>query len=219
MAWQEAIYLWAGWALVAALAAGLLWSNAVPRLDHEASNLPQRLQSTRRVFMQPSSSEQDEGVRLSRPTADTPKCFAEVGGRRLVDLGAARFRAPADWSASPLSAATDRQGAPRLSPRSPSVTTITGRTTTSSLALLRRGPHGRRLLCCYSDVLFTPEVIRACLPVRRMRRWLSTHAGWTATAARTDIPPTCREGDVHDGVSRASTVRSPRRTPTANISA
>lgn len=103
------------------------------------------------------------GQRLMPTTADTPKCFAEVGGKRLLDWALAALRANGiDRLAFIGGYRIDkvREAYPELAFRH-----NTGWQDNNILASLFHaedlmdGPF----LCAYSDILFTPEVIRQAL--------------------------------------------------------
>jgi choline kinase len=99
------------------------------------------------------------GRRLMPTTADTPKCFAEVGGRRILDWILAAFAANGlDRVCFIGGYQIDkvRQAYPQLTFRHNA-----GWEHNNILASLlcaedlMDGPF----LCCYSDILFTPEVV------------------------------------------------------------
>ena len=83
------------------------------------------------------------GRRLMPTTADTPKCFAEVGGRRLLDWALDAF-APTAWTRSASSAATrsTRSGATIRSSRFAQNAGL-GAQQHPGVAVLRRGLDGR----------------------------------------------------------------------------
>lgn len=103
------------------------------------------------------------GRRLMPTTADTPKCFAEVGGRRLIDWALAAFAAnDVERIAFIGGYQIDkvRQSYPQLTFRHN--TDWENNNILASLFyaadLMTEG-----FLCCYSDILFTPEVMRRLL--------------------------------------------------------
>ena len=103
------------------------------------------------------------GERLMPTTADTPKCFAEVGGRRILDWTLEAFA---------QNGVTDigfiggyqiervRQAYPRLT-----LFHNAGRERNNILASLMCAEAwmDAPFVCCYSDILFTPEVVRRLL--------------------------------------------------------
>src|SRR5688572_13060350 len=126
------------------------------------------------------------GRRLMPTTADTPKCFAEVGGRRLLDWALAAFRANG----------LDRIafiGGYRIEKVQEGYPELTFRHNrdwehNNILASLFYAEDlmDDGFLCCYSDILFTPAVIArlrastddAALVVDT--RWLDRYQGRTA---------------------------------------
>jgi choline kinase len=146
------------------------------------------------------------GQRLMPTTADTPKCFAEVAGRRLLDWALAAFRANGiDRVAFIGGYQIDRvrAGYPDLAFRHN--TDWPNNNILASLFHaedLMDGPF----LCSYSDILFTPEVVRralanaddAALVVDTL--WRQRYAG------RTEHPPDDAEKVLVEGgrVTRVS---------------
>src|SRR3954467_11879344 len=102
------------------------------------------------------------GQRLMPPTADPPKCFAEVGGRRILDWALAALRANGiDRVAFIGGYQTDKVRA--AYPRA----TFRHNADWPNNNILASLFHAQDLmdgpfLCSYSDVLFTPEVVRRC---------------------------------------------------------
>jgi phosphoenolpyruvate phosphomutase len=103
------------------------------------------------------------GQRLMPTTADTPKCFAEVAGRRILDWTLAAFRANGiDRIAFIGGYQIDkvRQAYPEL--------TFRHNRDWANNNILASLFHAEDLMtgpfiCSYSDILFTPEVIRRAL--------------------------------------------------------
>jgi L-glutamine-phosphate cytidylyltransferase len=103
------------------------------------------------------------GQRLMPTTADTPKCFAEIGGQRILDWALAAFRANGiDRIAFIGGYQIDkvRAGYPDL--------TFRHNADWPNNNILASLFHAEDLmdgpfLCSYSDILFTPEVIRRAL--------------------------------------------------------
>ena len=123
--WQSAIHFWAAAALVAAGVVATLSARRaragrrsgsvsigpyVAWSDDVAPRSPE-------VNMQAIIIGAGRGQRLMPTTADTPKCFAEVGGRRILDWALAAPCGPTASTASPSSAATrsTRSGPPTRS--------------------------------------------------------------------------------------------------------
>ena len=104
------------------------------------------------------------GQRLMPTTADTPKCFAEVNGKRILDWALAAFRANGiDRIAFIGGYQIDkvREAYPELTFRHND--NWADNNILASLFYaedLMDGPF----LCSYSDILFTPEVIATTLP-------------------------------------------------------
>src|SRR4051795_4987566 len=103
------------------------------------------------------------GQRLMPTTADSPKCFAEVGGRRILDWTLHALRASGiDRIAFIGGYQIDRvrQAYPELTFRHNQ--DWQNNNILASLFYaedLMDGPF----LCCYSDILFTPEVVARVL--------------------------------------------------------
>lgn len=103
------------------------------------------------------------GQRLMPTTADTPKCFAEVGGRRILDWALDALRANGiDRIAFIGGYQIDRVRAayPGLTFRHNA-----DWANNNILASLFHAEDlmGGPFLCSYSDILFTPEVVRLAL--------------------------------------------------------
>src|SRR5262245_11406917 len=103
------------------------------------------------------------GQRLMPTTADTPKCFAEVGGRRILDWALAAVAANGiDQIAFIGGYQIDKVGAayPRF--------TFRHNADWANNNILASLMYAEDLMeepfvCCYSDILFTPEVVRRAL--------------------------------------------------------
>jgi L-glutamine-phosphate cytidylyltransferase len=129
------------------------------------------------------------GQRLMPTTADTPKCFAEVAGRRILDWALAAFR----------ESGIDRicfiggYQIERVRRAYPDLTFRHNADWANNNILaslfhaedLMDGPF----LCAYSDILFTPDVIRRALAnTDDMALVVDTH--WQVRyAERTEHPP------------------------------
>jgi choline kinase len=129
------------------------------------------------------------GQRLMPTTADTPKCFAEVGGRRILDWTLHALRANGiDRIAFIGGYQIDKVRAayPELTFRH-NVDWATNNILASLFHAedLMDGPF----LCSYSDILFTPEVVRLAL-ANADDRALVVDTDWTKRYAdRTEHPP------------------------------
>jgi len=103
------------------------------------------------------------GRRLMPTTADTPKCYAEVGGRRLLDWTLAAFAANGiDDIAFIGGYQIDkvRRDYPHFTFRHN--TDWPNNNILASL-LYAEDLMGEPFLCCYSDILFTADVVRRAL--------------------------------------------------------
>lgn len=146
------------------------------------------------------------GQRLMPTTADTPKCFAEVAGRKILDWMLAALRANGvDQIAFIGGYQIDkvRQAYPEL--------TFRHNRDWANNNILASLFHAEDLmdgpfLCSYSDILFTPEVVRRTLTdTNDMSLVVDTH--WKHRyAERTEHPPDDAEKVlVRDGwVTRVS---------------
>lgn len=104
------------------------------------------------------------GARLMPTTADAPKCFAEVGGRRLLDWALDAFRANGVERVCFIGGYQIdkvRQDYPQLTFRHNA-----GWEGNNILASLFHAEDlmGDGFVCCYSDILFTPEALGRLLP-------------------------------------------------------
>jgi L-glutamine-phosphate cytidylyltransferase len=129
------------------------------------------------------------GQRLMPTTADTPKCFAEVGGKRILDWALEAFRASGiDRICFIGGYQIDkvRQAYPELTFRHND--NWPNNNILASLFYaedLMDGPF----LCAYSDILFTPEVIARALP-RQDDAALIVDTRWQERyTERTEHPP------------------------------
>ena len=129
--WQVAIYIWAGWAFAAA---------AIRRTVVEPHG------QARGAFVGHAGViviAAGRGSRLMPTTADAPKCFAEVAGKRLLDW-AVEPSAPTGSTASASSAATrSTRFAQRLSAVRVSPQRRLGEQQHPGVAVLRRRPDER----------------------------------------------------------------------------
>jgi choline kinase len=146
------------------------------------------------------------GQRLMPTTADTPKCFAEVAGRRILDWTLDAFRQNG----------IDRIcfiGGYRIDKVRDAYPDLSFRhnhdwQNNNILASLFHaedlmdGPF----LCCYSDILFTPDVIRLALESRDDLALVVDTCWRQRYAERTEHPPDDAEKVlVHEGkVTRVS---------------
>lgn len=133
------------------------------------------------------------GQRLMPTTARSPKCFAEVGGRRLLDWTLAAFAACGlDDVAFVGGYCIDavRRDYPRLTFRHNAEWAATNVLDSLFRAEdLMDGPF----ICCYADVLFTPEVVTG-LVATPGDIVLGIDTAWRARYAdRTDHPPSDAE--------------------------
>jgi choline kinase len=129
------------------------------------------------------------GQRLMPTTADTPKCFAEVGGKRILDWALAAFR---DHGIDRICFIGGyqidkvRDAYPHLTFRHND--NWANNNILASLFYaedLMDGPF----LCAYSDILFTPEVIARTLP-RQDDAALVVDTRWQERyTERTEHPP------------------------------
>jgi len=129
------------------------------------------------------------GQRLMPTTADTPKCFAEVGGKRILDWALAAFRDNGiDRICFIGGYQIDkvRDAYPHLTFRHND--NWANNNILASLFYaedLMDGPF----LCAYSDILFTPEVIARTLP-RQDDAALVVDTRWQERyTERTEHPP------------------------------
>ncbi len=103
------------------------------------------------------------GSRLMPTTADTPKCFAEVGPRRILDWTLHSFAANGIRDICFIGGyciEKVREAYPRLTFRHNA-----GWENNNILASLMHAEDlmDDAFICCYSDILFTPEVVRKLL--------------------------------------------------------
>jgi choline kinase len=103
------------------------------------------------------------GKRLMPTTADTPKCFAEVGGKRILDwiveAFAANGLAPVCFIGG-YQIDKVRQAYPHFLFRH---NAAWERNNILASLMVAEDLMGEPFLCCYSDILFTPDVIRRLL--------------------------------------------------------
>ena len=109
------------------------------------------------------------GIRLMPTTADTPKCFAEVGGRRILDWVLDAFQANdvrdiAFIGGYQMDAV--RAAYPQLTFRH---NDQWERNNILASLFFAEDLMDEPFMCCYSDTLFTPEVIRGLLDNRDVR--------------------------------------------------
>src|SRR5207253_1923922 len=117
------------------------------------------------------------GRRLMPTTADTPKCYAEVNGRRLLDWA---LRAFAEANITDLcfiggyQIEKVRRDYPQFTFRH-----NTGWEHNNILASLMHAEDqmNEGFICCYSDILFTTDVVRRLMqhPDRKSTRLNSSH--------------------------------------------
>jgi choline kinase len=156
------------------------------------------------------------GQRLMPTTADTPKCFAEVGGRRILDWALAAFRANGvDRIAFIGGYQIDkvRREYPDLEFRHNA-----GWADNNILASLFHaedlmdGPF----LCSYSDILFTPDVVRRALAARDDMALVVDTRWQERYADRTEHPPDDAEKVLVAG-GRVTRVARDIPTPDAHV--
>jgi choline kinase len=107
------------------------------------------------------------GARLMPTTADAPKCFAEVGGRRLLDWALEAFRVHGVERVCFIGGYQIdkvRQGYPRLTFRHNA--DWEGNNILASL-FHAEDLMGEGFVCCYSDILFTPRRYALARPLPR----------------------------------------------------
>lgn len=141
------------------------------------------------------------GRRLMPTTADTPKCFAEVGGRRLLDWTLHALRANGIERIAFIGGYQIdkvRQGYPEL--------TFRHNQDWENNNILASLFHAEDLmdegfLCCYSDILFTPAVVARLLG-NRDDAALVVDTHWLQRyGERTEHPTDDAEKvEVHNGV-------------------
>jgi choline kinase len=155
------------------------------------------------------------GRRLMPTTADTPKCYAEVAGRRLLDWGLAAFEKAGlrDFCfVGGYQIEKVKRDYPKL--------TFRHNATWEHNNILLSLMHAEDLMdegfvCCYSDTLFTSDVVNrvlqqpADISLSVDTRWLERYEH------RTQHPPTDAEKVT---VANGWVTRVPSRpsTPTAN---
>ncbi len=103
------------------------------------------------------------GSRLMPTTADTPKCFAEVGGRRILDHALEAFEANGIRDISFIGGyqiEKVRAAYPRLYFHHNS--DWQNNNILASL-MCSEAQMDEPFICCYSDILFTPTVVRGLL--------------------------------------------------------
>ena len=153
------------------------------------------------------------GQRLMPTTADTPKCFAEVNGRRILDWTLAAFRANGiDRIAFIGGYQIDKVRAayPEL--------TFRHNADWANNNILASLFHAEDLmdgpfLCSYSDILFTPEVARLAL-ANSDDMSLLVDTDWTKRYTdRTEHPPDDAEKVL---VADGRVTRVSRDIPTAD---
>ena len=160
------------------------------------------------------------GQRLMPTTADTPKCFAEVGGRRILDWTLDAFRANGvDRIAFIGGYQIDKVRAayPEL--------TFRHNADWANNNILASLFHAEDLMdgpfvCSYSDILFTPEVVRRALASTDDMA-LVVDTDWRERYTdRTEHPPDDAEKVMVEGgaVTRVSRDIDTER-PTASTSA
>jgi L-glutamine-phosphate cytidylyltransferase len=129
------------------------------------------------------------GRRLMPTTADTPKCFAEVSGKRLIDWAAAAFRANGFSDINFI-------GGYKIDKAKEAYPEFNYRENkdwenNNILASLfcAEDLMDEPFICCYSDVLFTPDIIGR-LAASRDDMVLGVDTEWLARYKdRTDHPP------------------------------
>lgn len=146
------------------------------------------------------------GQRLMPTTADTPKCFAEVAGRRILDWTLDTFRTNGiDRICFIGGYRIDkvRDAYPDLSFRHNQ--DWQNNNILASLFHAQDLMHGP-FLCCYSDILFTPEVIRLALESQDDLALVVDTCWRQRYEERTEHPPDDAEKVlVHEGrVTRVS---------------
>jgi choline kinase len=129
------------------------------------------------------------GRRLMPTTADTPKCFAEVGGRRLLDWALDAFRASGLTRVCFIGGyqiEKVRQDYPSFEFRH----NVDWEHNNILASLFCASDlMDEPFICCYSDVLFTPDVV-ARLAAASDDMALGVDTQWLARyAERTEHPP------------------------------
>src|SRR5581483_390942 len=146
------------------------------------------------------------GQRLMPTTADTPKCFAEVAGRRILDWTLDAFRQNGIDDICFLGGYQIdkvRQAHPELTFRN---NPDWANNNILASLFFAEDRMDQPFICCYSDILFTPEVIANTL-ARQDDMALVVDTHWQRRyQERTEHPPDDAEKVlVHDGrVTRVS---------------
>jgi L-glutamine-phosphate cytidylyltransferase len=100
------------------------------------------------------------GARLMPTTADTPKCFAEVGGRRILDWTVEAFRQNGIDDLTFIGGYRIE----RVRAEYPQFTfrhnTEWERNNILASLFYAEDRMDEPFICCYSDILFTPDVVR-----------------------------------------------------------
>jgi choline kinase len=129
------------------------------------------------------------GRRLMPTTADTPKCFAEIGGRRILD-----------WTLAALSAGGIEQvcfiGGYQIDKVRQAYPHFTFRHNrdwehNNILASLMHAEDQMHepFVCCYSDILFTPDVVRRLMASDAEMSLVVDTAWHERYVHRSDHPP------------------------------
>ena len=155
------------------------------------------------------------GRRLMPTTADAPKCFAEVAGKRLLDWAVDAFRANGLDRHLLHRRLPDRQGASATIPQF----TFRHNADWENNNILASLFYAEDLMdepfiCCYSDILFTPDVDRRGWPSSPDDMVLGVDTAWlTRYEHRTEHPPDDAEKVTVAG--RPRDARPSRRFPRA----
>lgn len=129
------------------------------------------------------------GIRLMPTTADTPKCFADVGGRRILDWIIDAFRQNGIDDLAFIGGyriEIVREAYPRF--------TFRHNADWERNNILASLFHAEDLMdgpfiCCYSDILFTPEIVRG-LAAAEDDIALSVDTAWLARYEHRSQHPT-----------------------------
>ena len=162
------------------------------------------------------------GSRLMHTTADTPKCFAEVAGRRILDWTLSAFHQNDVHDVVFI-------GGYRIESVTDAYPQLTFRhnhdwPNNNILASLFYAEDlmSEDFLCCYSDILFTPKIVADLLAQKTEREFaLAVDTDWLTryeTPQRTPLRRRRKKLPSPPAPSPASTAKSPNPTPTANSS-
>ena len=129
------------------------------------------------------------GRRLMPTTADAPKCFAEVAGKRLLDWALDAFARTAS-TASASSAATRSTRCKADYPQFTFRHNADWENNNILASLFYAADlMDEPFICCYSDMLFTPDIVA---PARQLAGRHGAGRRHRAGSSATSIAPTIR---------------------------